>query len=85
MINVLELDDFFGVPVALEVFCSFSVSACGESFAVGLQLFNESSNADLVVSCNTSLNSVSNFAHFRTLCDFTVSRNEISRQCFLHN
>ena len=64
MINVLELDYIFGILWYWRCLCSFSVSACRECFAVGLQLFSESSNADLVVSCNTSLNCVSNFADF---------------------
>ena len=39
----------FWRPVALVMFCPFSESACWESFAVGFQLFSESSNTDIMV------------------------------------
>ena len=61
------------------LFCPFSASALWESFAVGLQLFSESSNPDLVVFCNTiGYRSILRwtFEDFWTICDFTVSTKD---------
>ena len=47
------------------MFCPFSASSCWESFAVGLELFSQRSNPDLVVFYNTT--------SYRSNFDFTVS------------